>query len=448
MVEFSQPNTHKAFHIGHVKGTSLGESISRILEFTGGKVTRTNYSGDTGMHIAKWIWCYQNFHKKEKISDDEEWIASIYVDAVKRLEDNKKGEEEVREINKKLDEKSDKELTKFWKETRKLSIKAWNKIYKELNTNFDKHFFESEVEEEGKNIVKDLQKLGIAEESEGAIIANLEKFKLGIFVLLRNDGTPLYSAKDLALAKVKFNKYKIGNSIYIVGKEQETYFYQLFKVLELMKFKQAKNCKYVPINEVRFPTGKMSSRTGDNILYSDFVKGLRRSIRDEIKKRDSNLSDKELEKRSLPIAIASLKYTMLKQDINKYTLFDKKEALSLEGNTGPYILYTYTRAKSILRKAKYKLSQAKEADVEEKEKQLILKLSKFPDLVKSAANQLSPNLIANYTYELAQQFNEYYHSTKVIGSDSEQFKLNLVNATSQVIKNGLNLLGIETLERM
>ena len=274
MIEFSQANTHKAFHVGHVRGTSLGESLARILEFTGNKVLRANYQGDTGMHVAKWIWCYQKYHSKEELKNDESWIASIYVDAIKRLEKNEKLQKEVDEINKKLEDKTDKELTKLWEKTRKLSLDSFEKIYHELNTKFDEYFFENEVEKAGKKISQELVKQNIANVSDGATIVDLEKDKLGVWVLLRSDGTVLYSAKDLALAEKKFSDFKIDKSIYVVGRAQQMHFYQLFKTLEKMKFKQSKNCKYVPVSEVRFPWGKMSSRSGDNVLYSDFKKEL------------------------------------------------------------------------------------------------------------------------------------------------------------------------------
>jgi len=445
MVEFSQANTHKAFHVGHIRGTALGESISRILEFGGNKVLRVNYQGDTGMHVAKWIWCYKKYHSKEKIKKDEAWIASIYVDAVKRLTENPKLQEEVDEINRKLDSKEDKELNKFWETTRKDSLDAFEVIYKELNTKFDNYFFESHIEKRAKEIVAELQKKKIAEVSDEAVIINFEKYGMGIWVLLRKDGTALYSAKDLALAEKKFEEHKIDTAVYVVGKAQQLHVNQIFKTLELMKFKQAKSCKYVPVNEVRLPEGKMSSRTGENVLYSDFKNELVSHASKEIKKR-YKLSEKELNHRSLAVAIAAMKYSMLKQDTNKGITFVKEEALRFEGDTGPYLLYSYARARSILEKAKYK---TKKYDVVlDGEEQLISELSKFPDVVFQAYKNLAPNLVANYANKLCQTFNEFYHKTKVIGSDEEQFRLALVDSFSIVLKNALGLLGINVIEKM
>ena len=216
MIEFSQPNTHKAFHVGHIRGTSLGESLSRISEFNSEKVVRANYSGDTGMHIAKWIWCYKKYHSREKLKNNESWIASIYINAVKRLAKNKNLQAQVDEINRKIGTHEDKKINELWKKTRKMSIDSWKKIYKELNTKFDVNFFESELESDGLNIVDELLAKKIAEVSEGAVIINLNKYGLGVWVLLRKDKTVLYSTKDIALAKRKFEEFKIDKNIYDV----------------------------------------------------------------------------------------------------------------------------------------------------------------------------------------------------------------------------------------
>lgn len=450
LVEFSQPNTHKAFHIGHVRGTSLGESLARITEFSGNKVIRANYSGDTGMHIAKWIWCYQKFHKKEKLSYDEKWIASVYVDAVKRLEANPDLQDEVNAINQKLDSKEDKKLNAFWKKTKELSVKSWITIYKELNTHFDRYFFESEVEKRAKEIIENLINRKIVKISDGAAIIDFSEHNapnLQVLVFLRKDGTALYAGKDLALAELKFKEFSPDKSFHVVGKAQELYFHQLLKTFELMKSPWASKSIYVPFSEVRFPEGKMSSRTGDNVLYSDFKKELIDYAKKEIIKRET-VSQKELSKRALTVAIAAMKYTMLKQDVNKTIIFDKNEAVKFEGNTGPYLLYTYARAKSILRKAKKSKKKLEIKQMNEKEKSLVLTLAEFPDVVKTAYDSLAPNTIANYAYRLAQAFNEFYQSNQVIGSEEETFRLSLVESFSQVLKNSLNLLGINTLEKM
>lgn len=450
MVEFSQANTHKAFHIGHVRGTSLGESIARILEFAGNKVIRANYQGDTGMHVAKWIWCYQKYHSKQDLRKQESWIAGIYVDAVKRLAENEKLQEEVNEINKKLDEAKDKKLMELWKRTRQLSLDSLEIIYKELDTKFDHYYFESEMEKPGKQIVDELLKKEIAEVSAGAVIADLEKYNLGVWVLLRSDGTVLYSAKDIALAELKFKKFKIDKSIITIGAEQTLHMQQLIKILELSGFKNYKDYEFIPYSEVRLPTGKMSSRTGENILYSEFMSEITDYAKSEIKKRFPELKEEEAEKRAAAISVAAIKYSMLKQDANKNIIFSKEEALNFEGDTGPYLQYSYARASSIIKKARAKVLKAKIKELSEKEILLVKKLSEFPMIAENSAKNANPSLIANYSLQLAQSFNEFYHACPVINAEPDIMKqrLAMVEAFRHVIKTALNLLGIKAVEEM
>lgn len=449
MIEFSQPNTHKAFHIGHIRGTSLGESLSRIHEFLGDNVIRANFSGDTGMHIAKWIWCYKKYHKEEKLRENEKWIASIYVDAVKRLTKNKKLQEEVNEINRILDNKSNNSIIDLWKKTRQLSINSWKKIYEELNTHFNVHYFESEMEKPAKQIVIKLVKNKIAKISEGATIVDLKKYGLDIWVLLRSDGTVLYSAKDLALALKKFKQYpNLDYSLSIIGNEQDFHFKQLEKTLELMKFKYFSRYNHLTFGMVRLPSGKMSSRTGKNILYSDFMKEVKNFAQKRIKQKVDKISQKELEKRANVLSIAAIKYSMLKQGPNKDIIFKKEDALSFEGNTGPYLLYTYARSNSILKKIKKTSLKFKIKNFEKIEIKLLKKMQNFPEIVLKSYNSLNPSLIANYSYELSKTFNEFYHACPVIGSENENFRIFLVKCFKQVLGNSLELLGIEALSEM
>ncbi|MBU3912545.1 MAG: arginine--tRNA ligase, partial [Nanoarchaeota archaeon] len=428
MIEFSQANTHKAFHIGHIRGTSLGESLARILEFTGNKVLRANYQGDTGMHVAKWLWCYKKYHKKEKLIQDGRWIAKIYVDAVKKLSKHENFQKQVDEINRSLEEGKDKSLTELWKKTRELSLNELEKIYTDLGTRFDYYFFESEVEKRAKEIAKSLVKKEIAKISEGAAIINLEKYNLGVWVLLRSDGTVLYSAKDIALAERKFSKLKVDKSIYVVGAAQRLHILQLFKTLELMKFPQAKNCSYVPVSEVRLPSGKMSSRTGENIIYEDFRQEILDYSTQEIKKRYPKLSQSEINSRALNISIAAIKFSMLKQDLDKTIIFEKEKALNFEGDTGPYLQYSYARASSILRKAKYKPKlNIKINQIQQQELSLIKEILKFPEQVENASKNLTPSTIANYSLQLAKLFNEFYHSCPVLDSEEKAFRLEMVS---------------------
>lgn len=445
LVEYSQPNTHKAFHVGHIRGTSLGESLSRIFRVSGEKVTQMNYSGDTGMHIAKWIWCYRKFHAKEELKDDESWIAGIYVDAIKRLGKDEELQKEVDEINQKIEDKSDEGINKLWKKTRAASIKSWERIYSELGAHFDVNLYESEFEASGKAEALKLLEKGIATKDD-AVFMNLKKYNLGVWVLLRKDGTVLYSAKDIVLALRKFKEFKSDNYLVTVGNEQKMHFEQLVKTLELMGLKkESASYGVLPFGMVRFPEGKMSSRTGNNVLYSDFVKEVSGVARDGLAKRGHEGSD--INERAMKIAIASIKYSMLKQDPKKTMIFDPRSDVSFEGDTGPYLLYSYARASSIIRKVKSKAA-VKIGKLEYAEVKLLKKIDGFEDIIERAYGHLAPNLIANYAFELAQNFNEFYHACPVMGSDSEGFRLKLVDAFRITLKKALELLGIETIEEM
>lgn len=448
MIEYSQPNTHKAFHVGHIRGTTLGESIARLHEYSGYSVIRANYSGDTGMHIAKWMWAYLNFHKGETIPNDESYFASIYVEAVKKLTDNPEGEEAVALLNRKLDARNDKMLTALWKKTRLQSINSWKPIYKDLQVKFDVHFFESEVEASGKKIAQDLVKKNIAKISDDATIIDFKDDALGVWVLLRSDGTVLYSAKDLALAELKYKTYSLNKSLVITSVEQNLHFKQLIKTLEAMNFKGWERYNHMGYESVRLPEGKMSSRTGTNISYADFRNELMAEARRGLKERGVS-DEKELEKRSLAMTVAAMKYSMLKQDSNKVLIFNKEEALRFEGDTGPYLLYGYARAKSIVRKAGFKAGALPNVkDISDSERLLMKELARFPSVVESACQTYAPALVAHYAYGLTQQFNEFYHHEKVIGTPEEYYRLCLVYAFTLVLGNALSILGIPVLEEM
>src|SRR3989338_5993322 len=451
MLEYSQANTHKAFHVGHIRGTSIGEALARILEFTGNKVLRVNYQGDTGMHVAKWIWCYNKFHKNEEPPQQNKtkWISHIYVEAVQNLGKDEKLEKEIRELNKKIDRR-DKSVLDIWKKSRKWSLDEFETIYKDLNTRFDYYFFERDMEKSAKELSKQLIEDKIAVISDKATIMDLKKENLSIWVLLRDDGTPLYSSKDLVLAKKKFEKYKINKSIYIVGAAQTLHFQQCFKTLELMGFKNYKNCYHIPYSEVRLPYGKMSSRTGENILYQEMLEELFNYSKKETKLRHREWSETKINKNSKEIAITSIKFTMLHQDNNKNITFDLQKSLDFQGETGPYIQYVHARCSSILKNQKlnfkinYKLLKTPE------EINLIDELSKFEEVILQSSEHYKINLVANYTIKLAKTFNEFYHNCQVLKSEPKlkEARLKLVEKTQKIIALCLNLLGINPIKEM
>ena len=457
MIEYSQPNTHKAFHVGHLRGTSIGEALARILRHAGHEVVQANYSGDTGMHVAKWLWCYMNFHKDEQPPEGEgalgKWLAAIYVEAVQRLNEEPEHDDEVRKLNLLLDEGKDKQLMTLWRDSRQWSIDELNAIYADLQAHFDVWWFEREMETRAKELARELLAKGIAKESDGAIIVDLEQENLGVWVLLRQDGTPLYSAKDLALAEKKFTEYKIDRSIYVIGKAQSLHMQQLFKTLGLMRFAQAEKCFHLSYEEVRLPEGKMSSRTGQNILYTDVKEDVFAYTETEIRKRHDNWDEMEIAAVVQAVGICALKFEMLYRDHNKPIVFDVAKVCDFEGDTGPYIQYTHARCNSILTKlGKRPVMQgaAFHTLTSDHEFRLAKALLRFPDAIAVVSRELSPGALAQYALSLAKTFNSFYHACKVIGESPqvENARALLVDATRNVLALSLTLLGIEAPRRM
>lgn len=450
MVEFCHANTHKAFHVGHTRNICLGESLCRIMEKLGYKVIRANYQGDIGMHVAKTIWGLLNLNKlglKEPKNDKGKWLGIVYAKASAASQDEKIAEE-INLINQKL-YSGDKKLLDLWKKTRRWSIDYFEKvIYPDFKVKFNRFYFESQVEKKGIEIVKNLIKKKIAITNEGAAIIDLEKYGLGVFLLLKSDGTPLYSTKDLALADLQDKEYKPDKILHVVGSEQNMYFKQLIKTFEIYNPRLAKKEEHISYGLVILPTGKMASREGKVILYDETLATIIGLVKIEIKKRNNKISNNELDKRAKKIALGAIKYAMLSQDINKNIIFNEEDITRFEGETGPYLQYSYARACSILKKSKRKPDKFNIVNLEEKEIELIKKLEEFPDIVKNSFLNYSPNVLANYTFKLAQIFNEFYQHCKVIGSNEEQQRLAIVQSFRFVIKNSLNLLGINVIEEM
>ena len=449
LVEYCHANTHKAFHVGHTRNICLGESICRILEKNGNKVIRTNYQGDIGMHVAKTVYGLLNLNKinlKEPKENKGKWLGLVYA-AASNLAKDENIAEEINKINQKL-YAGDKKLEKIWKESRKWSIDYFEKtVYPDFNVKFNRFYFESEVEKDGIKIAKKLLKEEYAKLSEGAIIVDLEKEELGIYLILKKDGNALYSTKDLALAELQEKEYKPDLILHIVGSEQSLYFKQLFKTIELFNKKLAEKEKHLSYELVILPTGKMSSREGKVILYDDTLNEMIGYAKNEIKEKWAKIDEKELNKRAKKISMAAIKYSMLSQDMKKTIVFDQEKSLSFEGDTGPYLLYSYVRANSILKKSKIKIKISVK-EITDKEFLLIKKISYFNETLVKAAEHANPSLIANYLFDLAQLFNEFYHSSQVINSEREEFLLGLVMSFKKILSKGLYLLGIETIEEM
>jgi len=455
MIEYSQPNPLKAFHIGHIRGTVLGESLSRILKEAGYPVVQSNLYNDLGAHVATTLWGYTTFHKDEKsIGNKSKWIGKMYTDACKKLEENPDKKEEVSEILKHLEAQDDEDLVKLWKQFRDWSVEEFKEIYKELDAHFDHDFYESDLKPRGREIVEELYKKKIVKKSKGAVIIDLKKEGLPIWLLLKSDGTTLYSTQDLALAEAKFKQFNIDRSIYVVGSEQRLHFQQLFKTLEKMGFKQASKCHHLAFSLVMLRGGKMSSREGTAILYDELRNKMLNKAMSEVSARNPELELKTQRKLATKIMIAAMKFSMLNIGNNKTIFFDWDTALEFEGETGPYLQYATVRAKRILEKAGKVPSMAsvKFKHLDSKDEQnLIKQISKLPSIVAEAAETYQPHLVANYTYALADKFSAFYTTNPVIDAETPELKnarLALVSATYKTLQKCLYLLGIEIPERM
>ncbi len=450
MVEYSQPNTHKEFHIGHLRNTVIGNALVNILRFNGYNVVAANYINDTGTHVSYVLWIYNKFYRnKEPKKDKNEWLGKLYVEARKKVEDNPEFKKDIDLITKKLENK-DKYYTSLWKKTRQYSLEDFSEIYRTLNVKFDAWFYDYQLIEKTKHIIKELLEKKIIYESEGALIVDLEKYGLHKTIIQKSDGTIVYLAKDFALAKEKFTRFKIDKSLHVVGVEQRLHFQQLFKILELYGFKQAKNCYHLAYELVNLSKGKMSARSGNIVTFHEFYDELLRHAIAETGKRNKELNKSKVEKIANNVALSAMKFTMLNQDINKVITFDMKEALSFEGDTGPYLQYTYARASSILRKGKLKGKINFSLLKEEKEIEIVKKLYNFQNLIDSISKNYQIQELTHYMIELAQLFNEFYHSYNVLKAEGKlrNARLALVLCVREVLNSCLNLIGIESLERM
>jgi len=444
MVEYSQPNTHKSFHIGHLRNVCLGDALSNIMEFSGYETVRSNYIGDVGAHVAKCIWGYMKFYNgiiPEQNKGD--FLGKVYSDADKKLKESEEYQEEYKTVLKNLYDE-EKRTMEIWAMTRQWSLEEFNRIYDDLGVKFDIFLYESEVKEEGTKIARELLEKSIATNKDGAVIVDLKQFGLDEFVILRSDGTALYSTKDLALAKRKFEDFKIDLSLYVVGSEQKFYFKQLFKTLELMGFSQAKRCYHLSYELVMLEEGKMSSREGNIVLYSELKEFVKKEALNQVRER--NISNAE--NISEIVTIGALKYSMMK-DNNKRIIFNWKKALDFEGDTAPYIQYAHARASSILNKIDGLKLEFDIDYLNEKEYKLLFMLSEFPEIVHKASVDYRPDYVSNYVYDIAKCFNEFYHECHVLNAETNKdFRIALVKSTKIVLRNSLNLLGIKAPEEM
>lgn len=442
MVEFAHPNTHKLFHIGHLRNIITGEAVSRLLSASGAKIIRTNYQGDVGLHIAKALWGAKKLGFKDPEATDMrvKFLGEAYTAGNKAYEEGEEAKEEIEAINKKLYEGKDEELIKLYQTTRKWSLNYFDKVYKRVGTKFDRFYFESETAKEGLNIAKEALKKGILEEGdEKAVIFPGEKYGLHNRVFITGDGLPTYEAKDLALAALQFKEYSPDLVLHVVSSEQQGYFQVLFKALEAIEPETKDKERHLIYGWVSLKEGKMSSRAGNVVEGEWLLNEAKKKIIEEYKTNEATAEQ---------IAVGAVKYSFLKVGLTQDVAFDFKESISLEGNSAPYLQYTYARTRSVIEKSEGGKKTLGEKGINTEEANILRALVKYPEVIENAAKLYSPNLLANYLYDLAQKYNTFYNKHRIIASDNEAFRLKLSQKTGEVIKDGLNILGIETPERM
>ncbi|MBU6141860.1 arginine--tRNA ligase [Patescibacteria group bacterium] len=463
IVEYTDPNPFKQFHIGHLMSNAIGESLSRLIEWSGAEVKRACYQGDVGMHVAKAVGILEEMIKEhakkpgdlkkyiESLSEKEqhELVFTAYAKGVKKFEENKSFQEKVLQINKELYSENPSPAVKAAYDLGKeLSLAVFEEIYKKLGTQFDFYFFESETGKRGKEVVEDGLKKGVFEESQGAVVFNGEKHGLHTRVFINSEGLPTYEAKELGLAEIKYKKYAYDRSIVITGNEVNDYFRVLLKAMSLAFPELAKKTEHLSHGMLRLPTGKMSSRTGDVITAESLIAEVEKMVAAKI--ADRNLSDAEKSDIEQTVAVGALKYSILKQAVGGDIIFDFEKSVSFEGDSGPYLQYARVRAGSILEKAKEEKVKGSLKTAPEEVSEVESMLCRFPEVVRRAGQAYAPNYVVTYLTELARVFNAYYAKVKIVDPADQYspYKVALTEAFGQVMQNGLEVLGITAPKKM
>lgn len=448
VVDYSGVNIAKPFGIGHLRSTVIGQAIYNLYKYLGYKVIGDNHIGDWGTQFGKLIYAIKEWGDEEKIKKGSiKVLLDLYVRFHEEAEKNPEIEDEGREWFKKL-EQGDKEAKRLWKMVIKITLAEFERIYKLLGIEIDLMLGESFYEPMLKDIVKEALDKKIALKSEGAIIIPFPNDSLPPLMIKKSDGTTLYSTRDLATIKYREKKFKPYKIIYEVGADQTLHFRQLFWAAELLGWGNRDDYVHVRHGLMRLKTGRMRTRKGEIVFLEDVLKQAIEKSKKKIEEKNPNLKDKN--KIAKIIGIGAIKYNDLSSHPSTDIIFNWDKILNLEGNSGPYLQYAYIRAKSIIEKSGEKIKFKKGKLKEEKEIQLLRKLQKFPDVVEKAAENYSPNLICNYLFELSKIFNSFYELVPVLKAedDLKKMRLALIEATAQVIKNGLNLLGISAPSKM
>jgi len=475
MVEYSSPNTNKPLHLGHVRNNLLGYSVSEILKASGKKVYKTQIINDRGIHICKSMLAWKRFGNGETpestglkgdklvgnyyVKFDQEYKKEInnLIQEGKPEEDAKKNAPILLEAQQMLQkwEAGDKDVVELWKKMNGWVYGGFTETYKNLGVDFDTLYYESDTYLLGKEFVAEGLKSGVfIQEEDGSVWCDLTEDGLDKKIVQRSDGTAVYMTQDIGTAIQRIKDFPdVGGMVYTVGNEQDYHFQVLFLILKKLGFEWAKNLYHLSYGMVDLPSGKMKSREGTVVDADDLIAEMAttaKEISEELGKLDGYT---EAEKQELykMIGLGALKYYILKVDPKKRILFDPKESIDFQGNTGPFIQYTYARIQAILRKADFDLSTNIEIALHQKEKELLKQLELFPEIIQNAASQHSPALIANYTYELVKEFNSFYQNVSILGADNlneKIFRVQLSKKVASTIKMAFHVLGIQVPERM
>lgn len=447
LVEYTDPNTFKVFHIGHLMSNAIGESISRLVQGSGSNVVRLCYPSDIGLHIAKSIWAMKkNLNDipiaSSSIQEKTNFLGKMYVQGVQAYVDSII-KIEIDSINKVLYDKSDSEINELYLKGRQWSIEHFELLYKRLDTKFDDYIYESEMAPIGLDIVKHFLKKGVFEISEGATVFKGENYGLHTRVFINSQGLPTYEAKEMGLNVSKFKKYPdTSESVIITASEQNDYFRVVVKALSLIDQNIGSKTKHIGHGMLRFTSGKMSSRSGKVITAETLISEIKSLVIEKLSQRE--IDDKEIDEIADTVAIGAIKYTILRQSIGSDVIFDSAASISFEGDSGPYLQYSAVRANSIIEKAKNQ--GISELIVPPENVSLLEKLIiRFPDIIERARAEYSPQQVSNYLISLAGAFNAYYSQNTIIDKDDPQspYRVALTKAFHITITNGLWLLGIK-----
>ncbi|OGG79766.1 arginine--tRNA ligase [Candidatus Kaiserbacteria bacterium RIFCSPLOWO2_01_FULL_54_13] len=441
MVEYTDPNPFKEFHIGHLMSNAIGESVARLIEFTSANVKRANYQGDVGPHVAKAIWGLQ---KLGLDATDAKALGKAYAAGASVYEGDKKARAEIDAINALVYDRSDKEINRLYDVGRKASLEHFEEIYKMLGTTFDFYFFESETASEGLKLVRKHPEVFV--KSEGAIVYHGPHTR----VFITSKGLPTYETKELGLAKMKAEKWTFNDSITVTAHEQSGYFEVVIAAMREVMPELAPKIRHVSHGMMRFAEGKMSSRKGNVITGESLLAELTEAAGERAKESRAEDASKLAE----AVAVGAIKYQILKQASGRDIIFDRERALSLEGDSGPYLQYAHVRAFAVVEKAisqglTLRIPKGQTLEISESARNLARLLHRFPEAVERAAKELEPHLLTNYLLEFASAFNRWYANEQILdGTPAAAHKVALTDAIRATLKNGLWLLGIPTPEKM